>query len=314
MTTDKKLTKHEQEALESYNKKLQKVRDMTRLVAGGFSNGYYCWGDGGCGKSFNIIAEFKAMGLVEGETWLLHNTRLSGPALGDSIEKFPSQPHLFEDIENIFIDPTSLNMARSAMWGQEDESGRQERIVLYGVKNPLKPGEERRIEFTGQMFFTANKPLEAIPELEALSTRIEVQHLEVERDEMLAIMKSICLPGKQTDKGFVSPEDCLEVFRYYSTHLFTDTKLNLRVLNRAIKLRLGVKKLKLTTTWQQFVDQAIKQSTESQQPLTRLQRISKERDIAIEVRRQGLTGKALQAEWEKRTGHPTFDSYYRRLK
>ncbi len=312
--SDKKLTKKEQEALESYNKKLQQVRDTTRLIASGYGNGYYCWGDGGIGKSYTIINELKAMGLVEGKDWLLHNTRLSGPSWFDSIEKFPSQPHMHEDIENLFIEPTSLNMMRSALWGQEDENGKQERIITYSTKNPLKPGEERRVMFSGQMLFTGNKPLEAIPELEAVSTRIEVEHPEVTRDEMLAVMKTICLRGKKFEKGFVSPENCLEVFRYYSTHLDADTKIDLRVLHRALKLRLGIKKLKLRTTWQDLMNRAILQSTESQQPLTRLQRTVKERDIALELKKQRLTGEALRAEWEKRTGHKTIDAYYRRLK
>ncbi len=312
--TNQKLTKDEQAALESYNKKLQRVRDTTRLVASGYSNGYYCWGDGGIGKSYHMIAELKAMGLVLDKDWVLHNTRLSSAAWFDSIDKFPSHAHMHEDIENLFTENTALNMMRSAMWGQEDENGQQERIITYGIKNLLKPGEERRVLFTGQMLFTGNKPLEAIPELEAVSTRIEVEHPEVTRDEMLAVMKSICLQGKKTDKGFVSPEDCLEVFRYYSTHLEADTKIDLRVLNRAIKLRLGINKLKLTTTWQNLVDRAIQQSTESQQPLTRLQRTAKERDIALELKKKGLTGVPLRVEWEKRTGHKTIDSYYRRLK
>jgi len=312
--TDKKLTKNEREALESYNKKLQQVRDTTRLVASGFGNGYYCWGDGGIGKSYTIISELKAMGLVEGKDWMLHNTRLSGPAWFDKIDKYPSQTHMHEDIENLFIENTALNMMRSALWGQEDEDGKQERIVTYSTKNPLKPGEERRVMFTGQMIFTGNKPLEAIPELEAVSTRIEVEHPEVTRDEMLAVMKSICIKGKKTDKGFVSPEDCLEIFRYYSTHLEADTKLDLRILNRVFKLRLGIKKLTLKTAWERMMDRAIKQSTESQQPLTRLQRTAKERDIALELKKKGLTGEALRAEWEKRTGHKTIDAYYRRLK
>lgn len=33
--TDKQLSKKERQALESYNKKLQRVRDTTRLVASG---------------------------------------------------------------------------------------------------------------------------------------------------------------------------------------------------------------------------------------------------------------------------------------
>lgn len=221
---------------------------------------------------------------------------------------------MHEDIENLFTDSTALNMMRSALWGQEDENGMQERIVTYGVKSTLKPGEERQVQFMGQMIFTGNKPLEAIPELEAVSTRIEVEHPEVSRDEMLAVMKQICLGGKKTDKGFVSPEECLEVFHYYSTHLEPDTRLDLRVLNRAFKLRLGSNQMKLKTPWQNLVDRAIKQSTESQQPLTRQQRIAKERDIALDLKKRELTGEALQAEWEERTGHKTTDSYYRRLK
>jgi hypothetical protein len=290
------------------------VRDTTRLIASGYGNGYYVWGDGGIGKSYNIIEELKAMGLVMGKDWILHNTRLSPPMWFDSIEKFPSQPHMHEDIENLFTEVTALNMMRSAMWGQEDKNGRQERLVIYGTKNPLKPGEERSVMFTGQMLFTGNKPLAAIPELEALSTRIEVEHTEVSREELLAIMKSICLKGKKTDKGFVPPEECLELLRYYSMRLEADTKLDIRVLYRAIKLRLGIKHLKLNTPWQEIVDRAIRQSTESQQPLTRIQKTAKEKDIALELKKKGLTGEALRAEWEKRTGHKSNDSYYRRLK
>ena len=312
--TDRKLTKQERESLQSYNHKLQQVRDTTRLVASGYGNGYYCWGDGGIGKSYHMMAELKAMGLVPGEDWILHNTRLSAAAWFDSIEKFQSHVHMHEDIENLFTDTTSLNMMRSAMWGQEDRKGCQHRIITYGVRNPLKAEQQRHVLFTGQMLFTGNKPLEAIPELEALGTRIEVEHPQVTREEMLAVMKSICLQGKQTDKGFVSPEDCLEVFRYYSTHLEADTKLDLRVLNRAIKLRLGTNNLQLSTTWQALADRAIRQSAEGQQPLTRPQRVAKERDIALELKKQGLTGENLRSEWEKLTGHASVDSYYRRFK
>ena len=221
---------------------------------------------------------------------------------------------MHEDIENLFTESTALNMMRSALWGQEDKNGRQERIVTYGVKNTLKPSEKRRVFFTGQMLFTGNKPLETIPELEALSTRIEVEHLEVTREEMLAVMKSICLRGKQTDKGYVSADDCLEVFQYYATHVEPGTRLDLRVLERGIKLRLGIEKLNLQTTWQEMMDRAIRQATENQQPLTRAQRIAAEREMALELKARGFKGDALLAEWQRRTGHPTLDAYYRLLR
>ena len=77
--TDTGLTKQEKAALESYDKKLQRVRDTTRLVASGHGNGYYCWGHGGIGKSYHMMAELKVMNLVLGKDWILHNTRLAPP-------------------------------------------------------------------------------------------------------------------------------------------------------------------------------------------------------------------------------------------
>lgn len=311
--TDTMLTNQEKAALASYDKKLQRVRDTTRLVASGHGNGYYCFGHGGIGKSYHMMAELKAMNLVLGKDWILHNTRLSAAAWFDSIEAFPSHVHMHEDIENLFTESTALNMMRSALWGQEDKNGRQERIITYGIKNTLKPGEKRRILFTGQMLFTGNKPLEAIPELEAVSTRIEVEHLEVTREEMLAVMKSICLRGKQTDKGFVPAKDCMEVFEYYASHVESGTRLDLRVLERGIKLRLGIEKLKLKTSWQEMMDRAIRQATEKR-TLTRAQRIPTEREVALDLKGRDVKGDALGDEWAKRTGHATLDAYYRRLR
>lgn len=252
------------------------------------------------------------MGLVEGQDWVLHNTRLSAAALFDSLERYPKQIHVFDDIENVFSDKTALNMMRSALWGIADKKGLQARIVTYGVKNKLNPGVERRVAFSGQLLFTGNRPIEAIPELEALSTRIEVEHLNVSNEEILAVMKSICLKGIQTDKGFLPPKECSEVLRCYTQHLQADTMVNVRVLMRLVKLRLGTEVVGTPTDWHAFIARAICQSTESKHQPSRHQRIAKERAIALELEKQGLTGDALLAQWMKRTGHPSLDSYYRR--
>jgi hypothetical protein len=254
------------------------------------------------------------MGMEEGRDWFINNTRLSGPSWFDKIEAAPAAPHLQEDIENLFTDAVGLNLMRSALWGQEDESGTQRRIVTYSVKSTNKHAEVRRVNFTGQLLFTGNKPLEAIPELEAVSTRIEVENPVLTREELLAIMKFLCLKGKQTDKGYASPEDCMDVYRQYVAEITEDTKLDLRVLYRLIKLKIGTRQLKIKTPFNELVRRAVQQSTESQQPLTRSQRVSREKDIAIELKKMGLTGNQLQKEWMKRTGYSTTNSFYRRVK
>lgn len=307
------LSPREAAALASYERKLQTVRDNTALVAQGYGSGYYCWGDGGVGKSYNILKQFAALGFKEGEDFHLHNTRMSGSKLFDLLEEHPESRHLFEDIENIFADRLCLNLLRSALWGQEGDDHAQERLVTYAVRTGGQ-AEERKVYFKGQIFFTGNRPLGANPELAALQTRIIVGNPVPTRAELLAVMKSICLAGKKTDKGFVSPQAAMEVYDCYVAHLASDTKVDLRVIVRLLKLRLGTDQLRLTTTWQQQVTQAIAQSTESQQPLTRHQRVAQETDIALALHRQRLTGAPLQAEWTRRTGHATLDSYYRRLR
>ena len=44
--------------LQSYQSKLQLVRDYTKGVALGFSNGFFLYGTGGIAKSYTVLGEF----------------------------------------------------------------------------------------------------------------------------------------------------------------------------------------------------------------------------------------------------------------
>ena len=45
--------------LQSYESKLQLVRDYTKGVALGFSNGFFLYGNGGIAKSFTVLGELQ---------------------------------------------------------------------------------------------------------------------------------------------------------------------------------------------------------------------------------------------------------------
>jgi hypothetical protein len=304
--TNRKLTEDDLKHLANYERKLQLVKDQTTLCARGYWNGLYVHGSGGIGKSYAILTQLDALGIRP----ILHNTRLSGPAFFNSIERHSRELHVIEDVEQIFLERTTMSLVRSALWGQKDKKGRQRRIVTYGV-HPA----ERIVVFEGQIIFTGNRPLQDIPELRALATRISVQEVAVTKEELLALMKQICLADYRTDKGVLPSELCWEVFDAL-VERWPERKLyDLRILERCFNARLGAMNLKgqIKSSWEEIVAAEIKGGA-TQEPITRDERIAQETVIAIDLSRKRLARKELLAEWQRLTCNPTLDTYYRRLR
>jgi hypothetical protein len=157
--------------------------------------------------------------------------------------------------------------------------------------------------------------LRDIPELRALATRISVQEVAVISDELLARMKSICMSVFVSDKGVLPSELCWEVLDKL-VDLRPENKLyDIRILERCFKARLGVITLKgqIMSSWEEIVAAEVKGGA-TQEPITRDERIAQETIIAIELSRKRLARKELLAEWQRMTGNPTLDTYYRRLR
>ena len=302
----RKLTDADLKHLANYECKLQLVKDQTTLCARGYWNGLYVHGSGGIGKSFAVLSQLDAMGIKP----VLHNTRLSGPAFFNSIEQHSKELHVIEDVEQVFLERTNMSLVRSALWGQKDKMGKQRRLVIYGV-HPA----ERIVVFEGQIIFTGNRPLQDIPELRALATRISVQEVAVTKDELLALMKKICTADFVTDKGMLPNELCWEVFDKL-VDLWPENKLyDIRILERCFSGRMGVMNLKdqIKSSWEEIVAAEIKGGA-TQEPITRDERIAQETVIALELSRKRLPRKQLLADWQRLTGNPTLDTYYRRLR
>src|SRR5205807_1513924 len=86
------------------------------------------------------------------------------------------------------------------------EDGHQERPVSWQIGR--KPAE---FIFTGGIIMVANRPLDNVPELRALATRIANIHYQATNEEVAALMRKIASNGRKFGEYQLSPEECAEV-------------------------------------------------------------------------------------------------------
>lgn len=300
----KLLTSEDRKHLATLKQKNKELTDQVLLCSEGHSNGLYIHGEGGIGKSHAVITTLEA----EGIDYCLHNTRLTAPAFFQSLLKNKNKVHVCEDIENIFDDKNSLNLLRSALWGQKDSSGSQKRIVTYGV-HPATAS----IQFTGSIIFTGNRALLDIPELRALATRIDMVHFKLTPEEIIALMKEICEKDYKSDKGVLPSKYCAEVLELFLSEYPTDAFFDLRILIRALDCRLGTIKMhkKITTPWQNLVRKQLVGHIEK--PINKTAEQKQLGYIAIQIQKSEATTQEKINQWESQTGKSKH-TYYRLLR
>lgn len=252
------LTPDERRHLEKLEAKYQVIRDRTLLVAGGWSTGMYIYGEGGIGKSFNVIKTLRELKL----NFHLLNTRLSGPAFAQELAMNPVDLFVVEDIKDVLGNPGAMNLLQSALWGQRDDTGKMVRIITYTVMR-----NRFQFQFEGQVIFTGNSPLSDIPELRALGTRIPVYKLQVTRDEIFAVGKSLAIKGFKCDRGVLDPKICLEIFEWYRRKLPMHRTPDLRTLERAWLDYMGIQEMGplLKCRWQDLLESSLRESTETKE-------------------------------------------------
>lgn len=205
--TTVRLTDADDRFLASVDAKFQLVRDQVASVAMGLSTGAYFYGPGGCGKSYAVLDELRRRDVP----YKLYNSRMTGRGLFNSLERFPDAIHVLEDMEQLFRDTGARGVLRSALWSQSSatEGRRPERLVTWSTHQM-----EHSTIFTGGIVMTANRPLPDLPELDAVKTRIAYTQVALSDQEMIALMRRLCLDGQTTGAGHVAPAECREVCDY----------------------------------------------------------------------------------------------------
>lgn len=306
MTTEIGLTDAEQEHLDSFNERLQLVRDRTRGVAEGWQTGFYLWGEGGISKSWTVQDELKRLALP----FKLTNTRLTPKGLFLLLAGSPDMVHVIEDAESLCANDQAASVLRSALWATETDKTQQhkERLITWVTANG-----DLRITFTGGIILLMNKPLDDIPTLRAVKTRIAHAHLQPTNAEVAALMKSIALKGHRHGSGKLSPAECLEVYEYVRAACDrAGRNYDLRMLVNAFGDRLQHSAGHAETHWQDLVESRLRERVLKSSPTTRAGKIASEVEVALEIDAMPVSGTDKLKLWTERTGKGK-SAYYRQL-
>lgn len=207
MPTGPWLSTEDQHHLVMLDAKQQMVRDRVTAVAKGYITGLYLHGEGGVGKSFTVLQELQRLRV----DFVVFNSRMTGRGLFDQLAKFSSSVHVLEDMEALFQDKGAQGVLRSALWAQRrpGTSGPLERPVTWTTHTT-----DVEFLFTGGIIVIANRPIDDVPELRAVKTRIACLHLEATVHELRALMRQIA--GQGYDHGGIrlEPMACLEVCEF----------------------------------------------------------------------------------------------------
>jgi hypothetical protein len=286
----------DQQHLERYEGKLQLVRDYTRGVALGYSSGFFLFGAGGISKSYSVLGELERLGA----NFKLFNSRMSGRGLFDTLKQFPDAVHVLEDMERVTADKDAQGVLRSATWSQRNKEGRQNRLVTWATAKGVEC-----FVFNGGVIMLSNRPLDDLPELRAIQTRISYLELVVSENEIAALMRKVAGGGFHHGKQAVSPEECLTVCEF----LIAESKrllchLDLRLLDNSFRDYLQHREGCSASHWKTLVAARLqgRQGELLESAPGRQQELEEDLAVMETVLRDQPTVQAAQEVWCRATG------------
>ncbi len=283
MFTDKDL-------LASLEDKLQLIRDHIRMVAEGYANGFFLWGEGGTAKTFTVVETLKNLN----RPFRLTNSHITAKGLFELLRDFPDVVHVLEDVETLFNDKRSFGLLRSALWGQDGQDGRQERRVTWQVR-----GSRDEFLFTGGIIILSNCRLDDIPQLRALKTRITSVQYDPTNCEVAALMKAIASKGHRHGPHLLSPAECLEVAEHIiGRSQQMERNLDLRLFVLGCKFRLHWANEDSHTHWTDLLESHLKERV----ILPIQPAVGKERERAVARNIADLPLEQRVAVWKRETG------------
>lgn len=164
---------------------------------------------------------------------------------------------------------------------------------------------------------TANRPLPEIPELLALKTRITYLHLTVTDNEMMALMRSICLDGYRWRTEIMDAKECSKVCEFIIAEC--------RGMNRSFDVRLLVNSFhdylqwrdcQSRLDWEDLVSCRVRERAasirEARSISSRAAQLQEELRIAAQIDADSADRQERASLWRERTGKSE-QTLYRRL-
>ena len=294
----------EESFLASLEQKLQLIRDRVQGVAEGYTNGMYLWGEGGISKSFTVEETLKRLR----KPFKFSNSRLTAKGLFDLLRDYPDVVHVLEDMETLFSDKNAFGVLQSALWGQTNAHGVQERVVDWTIA-----GMPDEFTFTGGIIIISNCRLNDIPQLRALKTRLVSAHYRPTNEEIAALMLKIAGQGHRHGPYFLPPEECHEVAQeIIGRSQSLKRNLDLRLFVNGCKDRLQWANGASVTHWRQMLEARMTESVLPAAENCETQAQRSQRELAIARRIASLPPQERLETWTKETGKSR-PALYRRL-
>jgi hypothetical protein len=263
----------------------------------------YLFGRGGTSKSYTVERTLKELG----RAYEVSNSRITGRGLFDLQRDSPDKVHVIDDAEPLLHDPNAQGVLRSALGGQPDEHGLPERPVAW-----TKAQSPAKFWFRGGIIIINNSPLENIPPLEALRTRIAYIHHEVSNEEVAALMRSLAKCGFPYGPQLrLTPAECLEVVEVVigCTQRLRGN-LHIRHYMSGCLDRLQWSQGASVYHWQELIQSRLTESQPRRVGLSRAQRKARELDLIRKIEELPVPQR-LEA-WIAETGKSQ-SALYRRI-
>lgn len=293
----------DKELLATLDAKLEIVRDRVRGVAEGYNPGMILWGEGGAGKSYTVETTLQAPGKPYGLT----NSRLTAKGLFELLRDQPDIVHVLDDCEPLVQEKHAQGVLRSALWGQVDAYGRQQRVVSWVIS-----GVREEVLVTGGIILVGNLPPDNTPQLRAVGTRVTLVRYSPTNEEIAAQMRHLAAKGHQHGPHFLPPEDCQVVVRaLLERSKRLDRNLDLRLCVNAWTDFLQWQNGDAESDWLDLLESRLQQRTvASPGRLSRDQR--RQNELAVLKRIANLPRLERLSAWKKATGKSQA-ALYRRM-
>lgn len=206
-----------QELLESFEQKVQIIRDRVVSVADGYQSGFYIVGRPGTSKTFTVKEELDRLEAPS----TLQNARMTPMGLFSFIAEHPEHVIVLDDIPSLFKSDQAMQILIAALDGKPG----QPRKVTYKSKD-----QDIHVLFSGAIIAISNLPLRRDPLAQALGSRVVMLEHEPTDEEIAAFMQHLAAKGHAD----LSSEECLEVVQFVIAETRScDMRLDLRHLNKA---------------------------------------------------------------------------------
>ena len=164
--------------LQSFEQKVQLIRDRVASVVHGYHTATYLVGRPGTSKTHTVREELERLE----EPWVYQNARMTPMGLFGFIAEHPEHIIVLDDIASLFKNDQAVQILLAALDGKPGEP----RVVTYKSADV-----EQKVLFTGSVIAISNVPLRSDPLARALGSRIVMLEHEPTDDEVAAFMRHL---------------------------------------------------------------------------------------------------------------------------